>query len=264
MALTTNGKNWIAKNLGISNCMTEVERAFTYRDSVGENDIEDSGGTAKILNRLIDNLVPYVTILDVQYPYTALKDANGGQDVIYPEDVQWVIANDSGDDQYCVSAAPPPSGDKPVTGPMEVYVGGGEDCEAGAPTVTLDVSAAFTFFKSDPYNYIGVGGIEVHNVDTTCRAHFAWEVRVWDGYGFTECPSAEPELKEINRFLAEEGGRPLSTKMLGASEADVVWGSFEVPATMSGEKTICLSLWGNFDKDALIEELNAEGYYDKT
>jgi len=51
---------------------------------------------------------------------------------------------------------------------------------------------------------------------------------------------------------------------LDASETDIIWGSFEVPAGMEGEKTLCLSLWGNFDYEALIAELNAAGYYDKT
>ena len=91
MVLTINGRNWIAEHLGIGDCMTEVERVFTYRDSVSATDIDDSGGTAKILNRLIDNLVPYVTIAATQHSYDSLKSANGGNDVIYPEDVQWVM-----------------------------------------------------------------------------------------------------------------------------------------------------------------------------
>ena len=160
--------------------------------------------------------------------------------------------------------APPPTGDKPVTGPIEVYVGGGESCPPGAPSVTLDTSEAFAFFKSTPYEYIGVGGIEVHNQSTQCRAYFAWEARVWDGHGYTTCPITVPEMQEITRYLAEATGRPLSLTRLDASGTDVIWGSFEVPPAMEGEKTICLSLWGNYDYDALIAELNAAGYYDKT
>lgn len=151
----------------------------------------------------------------------------------------------------------------PTTGPMEVYVGGGSSCPPGAPSVTIDTIDAFAFFKSEAYDYIGVGGIQVHNLDTHCRAYFAWEARVWDGYGYTTCPLTAPEMQEINRYLAEAGGRPLSLKRLDASGTDVIWGSFEVPPEMEGEKTICLSLWGNFDYDALVAELNAAGYYDK-
>jgi hypothetical protein len=147
---------------------------------------------------------------------------------------------------------------------MEVYVGGGASCDPGAPSVTLDTTEAFAFFKTTPYDYIGVGGIQVHNLSSECRAYFAWEVRVWDGYGYTTCPVTSPEHQEITRYLAEAGGRPLSLTRLDASEIDVIWGSFEVPTTMEGEKTICLSLWGNFDYNALMAELNAAGYYDKT
>ena len=152
--------------------------------------------------------------------------------------------------------------DKPTTGPLEVYVGGGASCDPGAPSVDLDTTNAFAFFKTDPHEYIGVGGIQVHNKSSVCRAYFAWEVRVWDGYGFVTCPTSAPEHQEISRYLAEATGRPLSLTRLDASGTEVVWGSFEVPPTMVGEKTICLSLWGNFDRDALIAELNAVGYTD--
>jgi len=153
--------------------------------------------------------------------------------------------------------------DKPVTGPMEVYVGGGSSCDPGTPSVTIDTSEAFAFFKATPYKYIGVGGIQVYNESSECRAYFAWEARVWDGYGYTTCPLTIPELQEITRYLAEAGSRPLSLTRLDASETDTVWGSFEVPDSMEGEKTLCLSLWGNYDYEALVNELNAEGYYDK-
>ena len=305
VTLTTNAKNWIAQNLGIGDCMTEVAQSFTYRDSVNNINIPDSGGTAKILNRLIDSLVPYVTIGGAQYTYAALKSENSNVELVYPDDVQWVMANDSGASQYCASAATvctagtrrcrnsttieqckaDESGwydaetcgtgftcqggvcveapDKPVTGPLEVYVGGGESCDPGSPDVTLDTSGAYAFFKSTPHEYIGVGGILVHNLHTTCRAYFAWEAKIWDGYGYTVCPTTDPIHQEINRFLAEAGERPLSLKRLDASGTDEIWGSFETLPTMEGEYTLCLSLWGNFDYAALIAELNNEGYYDK-
>ena len=264
MTLTDGGKDWIAEHLGIGNCMTEVSRAFTYRDSVNNITIPDNGGTAKILNRLIDSSVPYVEIAGVPHRYTELKSANGNQDVIYPIDVQWVMANDSGASAYCVGTPTPapPSSTLPTTGPIEVYVGEG-DCPKGSPSVILDTTGAFAFYKDTPYKYIGVGGIKVLNQSTTCRAHFSWEVRVWDGYGYTTCPTTNPEMVEINRFLATAGSRPLSTTMLEAVENDVVWGSFEILPTMEGEKTICLSLWGNFSKVELIKELNGKGYFDR-
>jgi len=174
----------------------------------------------------------------------------------------WYDVRTCGSGYTCQNGSCVEESEKPETGPMEVYIGGGSDCPSNTPSVTIDVSEAYTFFKSEPYEYIGVGGIEVHNESSECKAYFVWEVRVWDGYGYTSCPTTVPELQEITRYLAEVGDKPISLTRLYASETAEVWGSFEVPADMEGEKTICLSLWGNFDRDALIAELNVEGYYD--
>ena len=175
----------------------------------------------------------------------------------------WYDVETCGTGFTCQGGACVEEPDKPVTGPLEVYVGGGQSCDPGTPEVTLDTSGAYAFFKSTPHEYIGVGGIMVHNLHTTCRAYFAWEAKIWDGYGYTTCPITDPIHQEINRFLAEAGSRPLSLKRLDASGIDEIWGSFETLPTMEGEYTLCLSLWGNFDYAALIAELNAEGYYDK-
>jgi hypothetical protein len=264
MTLRTNGLDWLAQNAGSGNCFTTS--GISYRDADG---VLHTGGTKDVVNAfVVANMVGKTTATIIAGTnYNGFKAINDGVDLAIGDVAEAADREAAGGTypQYCVGVAPPPPvGDKPVTGPMEVYVGGGESCPPGAPSVTLDTSAAFAFFKSENYDYIGVGGIQVHNLDTNCRAYFAWEVRVWDGYGYTTCPLTVPEMKEINRYLAEPGGRPLSLKRLDASGTDTIWGSFEVPPTMSGEKTICLSLWGNFDYDALMAELNAEGYYDKS
>jgi len=163
---------------------------------------------------------------------------------------------------HCVAEGS--AGDLPVTGPLEVYIGEGSSCPPGTPNVTLDEAEAFAFFKSVPYKYVGVGGIQVHNLSSSCQIYVAWEMKLWDGEGFTTCPTSSPEVQEINRFLAEPGDRPLSLKRIDSDGTDVVWGSFEVPDWVTGKKTICLSLWGNNDYDALVAELNSAGYYDKT
>ena len=154
--------------------------------------------------------------------------------------------------------------DLPTTGPIEVHIGEGIGCDPGSPSVLLDTTEAYAYFKSTPYDYIGVGGIYVHNYHTECYAYFTWEAKIWDGHGYTACPTTTPERQEINRYLAEAGERPLVLKRIDPQDIIELWGSFEVPSTMEGDKTLCLSLWGNFDYDALNDELNAEGYYDKT
>ena len=266
MTLRTNGLNWLATNAGSGNCF--ASNGVSYRDGDG---VYHTGGTnAVVLAFVVAHMVGKDSAQIIAGTnYTAFTAINDGDDLSMNDVSEALDREAAGGSypQYCTSGTPTPTptpGDKPVTGPMQVYVGGGSSCDPGTPSVTIDTSDAFAFFKATPYKYIGVGGIHVYNESSGCRAYFAWEARVWDGYGYTSCPLTTPELQEITRYLAEAGSRPLSLTRLDSSETDTVWGSFEVPDSMEGEKTLCLSLWGNYDYEALIAELNAEGYYDKT
>lgn len=153
---------------------------------------------------------------------------------------------------------------RPVTPPFEVIIKEGVQCGPGSPSVLLDTSAAFAYFKATPLLYVGVMDILVNNLNTdgrNCWAYFIWEMRMWDGPAGTTCPTTTPEVQEICRFLGEiSPTKVLSIKMLGASENAMIGGSFEIPPHIRGRKTICLSLWGNYDKQALIDELAAAGY----
>ena len=261
MTLRTNGLDWLAQNAGSGNCF--ASSGISYRDADG---VSHTGGTKDVVNAfVVANMVGKTAATIIAgTSYSGFKAINDGVDLAIGDVAEAADREVDGGTypRYCVVPTPPPT-DKPVTGPLEVYVGGGDSCDPGSPEVTLDTSEAYAFFKSTPYEYIGVGGIMVHNLHTTCRAYFAWEARIWDGYGYTTCPTTDPIHQEINRFLAEAGKRPLSLKRLDASGTDEIWGSFEVLPTMEGEYTLCLSLWGNFDYEALIAELNVEGYFDK-
>ena len=221
-------------------------------------------------DRPVEDLVPYVPIGGTQHNYDgdgSLKRANG-EDVLYPGDVQWVMANDSGSSQYCASAAPPPPqpGDKPTTGPFQITIAEGVQCAPGSPTVILDTTGARAYFKASPILYVGVMGIEVTNVNVgnDCFGFFAWEMRMWPGPAGTTCPTGTPEVQEISRFLATKSDtKSISPTLLGANEKDMVGGSFEIPAGTHGTYTICLSLWGNHDKQALLDELEVAGYDEK-
>jgi len=158
----------------------------------------------------------------------------------------------------------PATGSQDGTGPFEVTVGGatGTSCESGDPNATLDVSEAYAYYKSEPKAYIGVMGIKVtnHNNDD-CYAYFAWEMRMWDGHGYTSCPASTPEIVEISRFLAEVSTtKDITMKKVLANKTDMVGGSFEIPASAEGKKTVCLTLWGNYSYPALVDELAAAGY----
>ena len=145
------------------------------------------------------------------------------------------------------------------TGPFEVTVGGSEKCPAGAPTVTLDTSEAFAYFKAEPARYVGVMEIMVKHIHDSCYAYFAWEMR--DGSGYATCPTTSPEHQEISRFLAKVSPKKVITlKRIDANVTEMVSGSFEIPAHIEGRKTICLSLWGDYDYNKLVSDLAAEGY----
>jgi hypothetical protein len=131
----------------------------------------------------------------------------------------------------------------------------------GAPSVNLDTSKAFAYFKATPITYVGVMDIFVHN-PSVYYAYFAWEMRMWAGKAGTTCPTTTPELQTISRFLGEVSDKKvISVKMLGANENAMIGGSFEIPAYFKGTYTLCLSLWGNYDKQALLDELLSDRGY---
>jgi len=149
------------------------------------------------------------------------------------------------------------------TGPLDVVVGGGIQCDPGAPSIQLDMTEAFAYFSADPVPMIGVMDIWIQNL-TECYSYFTWEMKMWDGVAGTTCPTTAPEIQEISRFLGEiSAAKVISVTMLRGDENKMVAGSFGILPTTEGNKTVCLSLWGNHNKKALIDELLADGGYDK-
>lgn len=270
MVLTTNGKNYIAEKFGIDGCFVESGLQWTSVAHDGTT-ADDVGGTKNLVGRLINTMV-YEKIVLVSpgtgtYTNTQLVRANDDQLVTLP-DAKTISSEDGGvgETQYCVDAVTPAPTPTPTekleTPPMEVYVGGGESCLAGAPEVALDTSEAFAYFKADPITYVGVMNILVQNISNKCFAYFAWEMRMWDGSAGNECPITKPERQEISRFLGEVSDKKvISVTRTNASEIKMIGASFEIPAHLEGLKTICLSLWGNYSKQALLDELLADGHY---
>jgi len=106
LALTTNGKNYIAQNFGISNCFVSTGLSWT---AVANDDstVTESGGTASIVARLVTTSVykriDLTSPIIGSYTYAALKQANDNTDVTLT-DAQWIAANDgtpSEESQYC-------------------------------------------------------------------------------------------------------------------------------------------------------------------
>jgi len=161
--------------------------------------------------------------------------------------------------------APGEPGGTTETPPFEVVIVEGKPCPAGAPDVLLDTSEAFAYFKAEPVLYVGVMKIDVTNRDLTgneCYAYFAWEMRMWPGAAGATCPITTPAHQTISRFLGEVSAKKvISVKLLGANEKAMIGGSFEIPSHFRGKYTLCLTLWGNFSKQALLDELLSERGY---
>ena len=148
------------------------------------------------------------------------------------------------------------------TGPMGLYVGGGIACPAGSPSVMLETSEAFAYYGTEPKTYVGVMDVNVQSMESACFTYFTWEMKMWAGVPGISCPTSPPEVQEISRFLGEVSAtKVISITRLMAAETKMIGGSFEIEPTLEGEKTVCLSLWGNFNKQALKDELLTDGGY---
>ena len=176
----------------------------------------------------------------------------------------WDDVQTCGTGYTCQSGAcVPTTGGKSETPPLQVTIAEGTQCTPGAPTVVLDVSDARPYFKTDPVLYVGVMGINVTNVNKggKCFGYFVWEMRMWPGVAGTTCPTTEPEVTQISRFLAKKSDyKTISPQLLGTDETGMIGGSFEIPPGTHGVYTLCLSLWGNHSKQALLDELAAHYY----
>lgn len=112
MTLTTNGKNYIAQNFGISDCFVSTGLNWTYL-GIDNQIYNESGATAQIVSNLVmTSIVKSVTINSITYTYSTLRANNDSIDIDLA-DTQWIAHNDgspAGEQQYCMTTC-----DDPVT-----------------------------------------------------------------------------------------------------------------------------------------------------
>jgi hypothetical protein len=262
MTLTTAAKDYIANYFGSGTPRCFVSSGISYTDPAG---VAQVGSTQDVVATLKMNIGGNARGPGGEV-YTDIPDWINIDD----NDIIWIGNSQSGAAQYCVGAAPPPTPPTPggvtETGPFEVTIKEGKQCSPGAPTVILDTSEARPYFNASPVLYVGVMGIDVTNVNTglDCFGYFVWEVRMWPGKAGITCPAALPALQDISRFLAKiSDKKTISITMLGTNEKDGIGASVEIPQHFKGAYTICMSLWGNHDKQALLDELKSERDYDE-
>ncbi len=112
MTLTVNGKNYIADKFGLLSggikCYTATGLSWSVLDVFGAT-INESGGTAQIVSRIISSVVQSVTINGQTHTIDTLRTQNDNTSVSFA-DVQWIAANDAspvGEALYCFVCQPP-------------------------------------------------------------------------------------------------------------------------------------------------------------
>lgn len=148
-----------------------------------------------------------------------------------------------------------------TAGPFEVTIGAGSGCPPGDPSIRMDASGGYAFYKATPVNYLGVGGVKITNRDASCYGYFTWVVKVWRGSGFSTCPTSTPVAEDASRYYdGTDNSPPISTQRIDPGDTEEVFGSIRIPTSLTGTVTLCVYLWGNFNKQSLINELKGEGY----
>lgn len=250
MTLTVDAKNYIARYLGRDDCF--ASSGIAYTTSTGAR---LTGSTYEVVLTMS---------LRGKGPNGETFSSIPDNSMIGDADLRWI-----GNNAYCFQGSTSggvfpwagPSGTTD-TGPLEVNIASGSQHPgAGAPDITLDASGAYAFFKSTPRKYVGAGGLVVTNLSGEYFIYLAWVMRLWHGEAGTTCPTVAPAVEDVSRYLGDVADTmDMSIIFFDSNKRDETFGSFDIPQDYTGKKTMCLTLWGNYDKQALIDELVAEGY----
>lgn len=250
MALTTNGKNYIARELGIGNCFVSSGLSWTAVATDGAT-VNESGGTASIVSRLVTTSV-YKRI-DLTSPrvktyyYSDLKAANDGIDVIL-YDAQWVAAN-----SYCASATPTPTptpAPTPTPVPPTPGVAGVFEFKGGAvgtPTVYLDLSALIMRQASD-YHF-EMNDIVIKNT-SSWTVYLAMEIKLFKGI-LSSCPPSGYVFDGMDRTATKN----VRVKTLEPGESGTYDADFYQPLSIIGVHTVCLLVHGAWTKAEIDSEV---------
>lgn len=267
MTLTTNGKNYIAQELGIGNCNVSSGLSWIAVATDGST-VSESGGTASIVGRLVTTAV-YARI-DLTSPkvksyyYSDLKAANGGTDVTL-SDAQWVAANDgspTGEAQYCAAAVTPTPTPSPTPSPTPTPTPGPTPAPGmagtfefkgpatGLPTVVLDLSSLIMKQASD-YHF-EMNDVKITNT-SGWTVYLAMEIKLFKG-ALTSCPASGWVFDGMDRTAPPY--KNVRIKSLEPGEAGIYDADFFQPLSIVGVHTVCLIIWGAWTQDTLKSEIS--------
>jgi len=257
MTLTTNGKNYIAQKLGLSNCFVLTGLSWTAVANDGTQ-VNESGGTASIVGRLVNTSVyARIVINSISYTYANLKAANDNIDVTLT-DAQWIAANDgspAGEAKYCyVAGTPTPTrtptptpGPTPAPGVAGTFEFKGP--VTGTPTVTLDLSSLIMKQASD-YHF-EMNDIKITNT-SGYTIYLAMEVKLFKG-ALTSCPASGWVFDGMDRTATAY--KNVRIKSLELGETGIYDADFFQPLSIIGVHTVCLIIWGAWTQEQLKSEI---------
>ena len=251
MVLSTNGKDYIARELGIGNCFVSSGMAWTSVAVDGVT-VNETGGTASIVGRLVNTAI--YSRIDLTYPkvktfyYSNLKVANDGLDVVLT-DSQWIVANDGApvsEPQYCAAVATLTPTPTPVPGEAAgefEFMG----VPVGVPTVSLNLSSLIMRQATD-YHF-EMNDIAITNT-SKWPVYLAMEVKLFKG-SLSSCSSTGYVFNGLDRTSTKSK----RIKTLAPGEVGTYDTDYYQPASIIGIHTVCLLVHGTWTKAEIDAEI---------
>lgn len=260
MALTSIGKDYVAREFGVNNCMVNSGLTWTTFGTGGTSSNE-SGGTAQIVARLVTSAITRIqlnTPRSGSYTLNDLVSNNQNQSVSYA-DASWITNNDgypSGEDQYCVGTTTPTPTTTPTSTPAPTTYPPGYAGEytfhqgpTGDPNVTLNTNDV-TMQQDDSDYHFEVKDLFITN-NSANKCYVAFRCKLFAGRLGT-CPSSGEVFDGMDRVSTS---RNVRIKVLDPGEMELVNADFYQPAHILGVHTVCIIVHGSFNKASLEAEV---------
>lgn len=255
MSLTITGKDYIATKFGVANCMVYTGLSWVTHGSGGTTENE-TGGTAKLVSRLITTGITHIVIGGTSYNLNNLVTNNQNQTVDY-SDASWISNNDgypSGEAQYCAGAATPTPTGTPTPVPTVLPPGmAGQytflQAPTGSPTVILTTDDIKMKQSSTDYHF-EIDDIFITNTSAN-KAYIAVRCKLFSG-AQTSCPVSGEVFDGMDRVSTS---RNVRIKTLEPGEIEDINADFYQPGHILGVHTVCLIVHGSFSKQSLEDEI---------
>lgn len=259
MSLTTQGKDYIAQQLGINNCMVYSGLTWNAVSTTGQSQ-QETGGTALAIFRLTEAAVARIELTaprSATFTSATIKSNNQNQD-IEAADASWISNNDgypTGETQYCAGAGPTPGpSPTPTLQPTQLPPGMAGaytflQAPSGTPSVTLRTNDIKMSQSSTDYHF-EIDDLFITN-NSANKAYIAVRVKLFTG-ALSSCPNSGEVFDGMDRVSTS---RNVRIKTLEPGEIEDINADFYQPAHIIGTHTVCLIIHGSFNKASLEAEI---------